>query len=51
MKWEAERRRYHKEERMKRSKRYAEIAKSYDKHELVDVATAIKQIKSFAHNT
>ena len=32
---------------MKRSKRYAEIAKSYDKHELVDVATAIKQIKSF----
>ena len=34
---------------MKRSKRYAEIAKSYDKHELVDVATAVKQIKSF-HN-
>ena len=32
---------------MKRSKRYAELAKSYDKHELVDVATAIKQIKSF----
>ena len=32
---------------MKRSKRYAEIAKSYDKHELVDVASAIKQIKSF----
>ena len=32
---------------MKRSKRYAEIAKSYDKHELVDVATAVKQIKSF----
>ena len=37
----------HKEEKMKRSKRYAEIAKSYDKHELVDVATAVKQIKSF----
>ena len=33
--------------KMKRSKRYAEIAKSYDKHELVDVATAVKQIKSF----
>ena len=32
---------------MKRSKRYAEIAQSYDKHELVDVATAVKQIKSF----
>ena len=32
---------------MKRSKRYAELAKSYDKHELVDVQTAIKQIKSF----
>ena len=32
---------------MKRSKRYAEQAKSYDKHELVDVETAIKQIKSF----
>ena len=32
---------------MKRSKRYAELAKTYDKHELVDVATAIKQIKSF----
>ncbi|MBR6488152.1 MAG: 50S ribosomal protein L1 [Clostridiales bacterium] len=32
---------------MKRSKRYAEIAKTYNKHELVDVATAIKQIKSF----
>ena len=32
---------------MKRSKRYAEIAKSYDKHELVDVAAAVKQIKSF----
>ena len=41
------RRRYHKEGKMKRSKRYAEIAKSYDKHELVDVATAVKQIKSF----
>ena len=32
---------------MKRSERYAETAKSYDKHELVDVATAVKQIKSF----
>ena len=32
---------------MKRSKRYAELAKSYDKHELVDVATAVKQIKRF----
>ena len=32
---------------MKRSKRYGELAKSYNKHELVDVATAIKQIKSF----
>ena len=38
---------YHKEEKMKRSKRYQELAKGYDKHELVDVATAIKQIKSF----
>ena len=34
---------------MKRSKRYAELAKTYDKHELVDVATAIKQIKSFGN--
>ncbi len=32
---------------MKRSKRYAEIAKSYDKHELVDVETAVKQLKGF----
>ena len=32
---------------MKRSKRYAALAKAYDKHELVDVETAIKQIKSF----
>ena len=32
---------------MKRSKRYAEIAKTYNKHELVDVQTAVKQIKSF----
>ena len=31
---------------MKRSKRYAELAKTYDKHELVDVQTAVKQIKS-----
>ena len=37
----------HKEEKMKRSKRYAELAKSYDKHELVDVETAVKLIKSF----
>ena len=34
---------------MKRSKRYAELAKTYDKHELVDVATAVKQIKSFGN--
>ena len=32
---------------MKRSKRYAGVAKSYDKHELVDVETAVKQIKGF----
>ena len=32
---------------MKRSKRYAELCKTYDKHELVDVQTAVKQIKSF----
>ena len=32
---------------MKRSKRYQELAKGSDKHELVDVATAIRQIKSF----
>ena len=32
---------------MKRSKRYAELAKAYDKHELVDVETAVKQITSF----
>jgi len=38
---------YHKEEKMKRSKRYAELAKTYDKHELVDVETAVKLIKSF----
>jgi len=49
MKWEAESRLNHKEERMKRSKRYAELAKSYNKHELVDVETAIKQIKSFGN--
>ena len=47
MKWEAESRLNHKEEKMKRSKRYAELAKSYDKHELVDVETAVKLIKSF----
>ena len=32
---------------MKRSKRYQELAKKYDKHELVDVETAVKQLKSF----
>ena len=32
---------------MKRSKRYAELTKTYDKYELVDVQTAVKQIKSF----
>ena len=32
---------------MKRSKRYASIAETYDKHELVDVETAVKQLKSF----
>ena len=32
---------------MKRSKRYAELAKSYDKFELLDVQSAVKQIKSF----
>jgi large subunit ribosomal protein L1 len=32
---------------MKRSKRYKALAGTYDKHELVDVASAIKQIKSF----
>ena len=42
MKWEAESRLNHKEEKMKRSKRYAELAKSYDKHELVDVANNAK---------
>ena len=47
MKWEAESRLNHKEEKMKRSKRYAELAKTYDKHELVDVETAVKLIKSF----
>jgi large subunit ribosomal protein L1 len=34
---------------MKRSKRYAELAQSYDKHALVDVETAVKQIKSFGN--
>ena len=32
---------------MKRSKRYAALAGTYDKHELVDVEAAVKQIKSF----
>ncbi|MBE6040472.1 MAG: 50S ribosomal protein L1 [Clostridiales bacterium] len=34
---------------MKRSKRYEELAKTYDKHELVDVETAVKQLKSFGN--
>ena len=33
---------------MKRSKRYASISETYDKHELVDVEAAVKQLKSFA---
>ncbi len=32
---------------MKRSKRYKALAETFDKHELVDVASAVKQIKSF----
>ena len=32
---------------MKSSKRYAELTKSYNQYELVDVASAVKQIKSF----
>ena len=32
---------------MKRSKRYASIAETFDKHELVDVETAVKQLKGF----
>ena len=32
---------------MKRSKRYTALVGTYDKHELVDVAAAVKQIKSF----
>jgi len=32
---------------MKRSKRYAAIAETFDKHELVDVTAAVKKIKSF----
>lgn len=32
---------------MKRSKRYTTLAGTYDKHEFVDVETAVKQIKSF----
>ena len=34
---------------MKRSKRYEELAKTYDKHELVDVEIAVKQLKSFGN--
>jgi large subunit ribosomal protein L1 len=34
---------------MKRSKRYEELAKTYDKHELVDVETAVKQLKRFGN--
>ena len=49
MTWEARGRLHHKEEKMKRSKRYQEVAKTYDKHELVDVASAIKQVKSFGN--
>ena len=49
MTWEAKGRLHHKEEKMKRSKRYQEVAKTYDKHELVDVASAIKQVKSFGN--
>ena len=33
---------------MKRSKRYASLAETYDKHELVDVETAVKKLKDFA---
>ena len=47
MKWEANAARTTRRNLMKRSKRYAELAKTYDKHELVDVETAVKQIKSF----
>ena len=32
---------------MKRAKRYASIAETFDKHELVDVETAVKQLKGF----
>ena len=32
---------------MKRSKRYTALANTYDKHELVDIESAIKQLKSF----
>ncbi|MBR2675197.1 MAG: 50S ribosomal protein L1 [Mogibacterium sp.] len=32
---------------MKRSKRYVGLAGSYDKHELLDVESAVKQLKSF----
>ena len=32
---------------MKRSKRYEELSQSYDRQELVDVETAVKQLKSF----
>ena len=32
---------------MKRSKRYTALAETFDKHELVDVTAAVKQIKSF----
>ena len=34
---------------MKRSKRYASLAETFDKHELVDVTTAVKQIKGFGN--
>jgi large subunit ribosomal protein L1 len=34
---------------MKRSKRYAEVVGSFDKHELFDVESAIKQVKTLAN--
>ncbi len=34
---------------MKRSKRYTAVAGSYDKHELLDVESAIKQVKELAN--
>ena len=34
---------------MKRSKRYAAVAATYDKHELLDVVAAVKQVKELAN--